>query len=418
MKISQNGNEYRLVNGGTSIMDELPPKVYTIKFHPMRGMWLEERSPLTVGVLKVYGNTPKRVDKVFRTFDLRNRNLGILLSGEKGMGKSIFMRYLANEAINRGMPVIIINDSLPGLTDFISNIEQKCVVLFDEFEKVFLKGSDGNFNDEPRDGRLGDDCCSGGEQKQFLSLFDGMDVGKKLFVVAVNNTHNISSFFLNRPGRFYYHFEFDFLTEDETKEYAMDNITIDKSLVDKLVLLSRFHDISYDILAAIVTELNNGYTLKDTLDDLNINISSGYKLYDVELVVDGVTLKGRYWFGEQPDDGWSTVWLRIDGGEYNHLKVCFDENDVKLDERGRTMFISAEDIKSLEFYEPFGRFTRKTIPVFMNIGAKNGECVSNHPSDCDCTKAKDDIKYIPVTIDRLILRPHEFSFNNSLSCLM
>ena len=406
MKISNNGIEYRIINGGTSIMDKLPPKTYTIKFHPQVGTWIEEREPLTVGGFKIYGNTPNRVNKIFRTFGLRNRNLGILLSGEKGMGKSVLMRHLASEAISRGLPVIVIDEKIPGLSGFISKIEQECVVLFDEFEKVFMRGS-GCDDSDVRDGI---DC--GGEQKQFLSLFDGMDAGKKLFVVAINETRNISSFFLNRPGRFYYHFDFDFLTETETKEYALDNIKGDKSVVEKLMLISRFHNLSYDILAAIITELNNGYGLKETLDDLNIDISGNSKYYDIEMVVDGMTLKGSYWFGSQRGD--STIeYLSVNGGSgAGVICVVFDEDDVMLDQQTGTMYIPNTEIKSISFERPFGRFTYDTPPIFTNIGATTssipaiGNNLNNNPNA------------IPVAIDKLILRPHNFEFTNGLEYLL
>lgn len=404
MKISNNGIEYRIINGGTSIMDSLPPKTYTIKFHPQVGTWLEEREPLAVGGFKIYGNTPNRVKKIFRTFGLRNRNLGILLSGEKGMGKSVLMRHLATEAIAKGMPVIVVDAQIPGLSAFISKIEQECVVLFDEFEKVFMKGS----GCDDSDARDGIDC--GGEQKQFLSLFDGMDAGKKLFVVAINDTRNISSFFLNRPGRFYYHFDFDFLTEAETKEYGLDNIKGDKSVVEKLMLISRFHNLSYDILAAIVTELNNGYGLKETLDDLNIDISRHSKYYDLEMVIDGITLKGSYWFGSQREEC-MTEYLSVNSG--GGIYVSFDEDEIMLDQQTGTMYIPNTKIKSISFERPFGRFTYDTPPVFTNVGSS----ISSIPSIGNKLN-KNNPNAIPVAIDKLILRPHNFEFTNGLEYLL
>ena len=39
-----------------------------------------------------------------------------------------------------------------------------------------------------------------------LSLFDGLDNGKKLFVITCNEVERLNAYLLNRPGRFHYHF--------------------------------------------------------------------------------------------------------------------------------------------------------------------------------------------------------------------
>ena len=46
---------------------------------------------------KVYGIHPKKADKVFKAFTKFERNLGVILSGDKGIGKSLFARILASD---------------------------------------------------------------------------------------------------------------------------------------------------------------------------------------------------------------------------------------------------------------------------------------------------------------------------------
>lgn len=376
MQVTNNGINYRIIDNGTKFLDKLPPKVYSIHFNPMTGYWLSERSDITVGGFKIYGNTPKRVEKVFRTFGLRSRNLGILLSGEKGMGKSVFMRCMSEESVKRGFPVIVVSENVPGISDFISSIEQECVVLFDEFEKIF-----------PREGDLDDNEHS--SQSQFLSLFDGMDSGKKLFVIAINDTYRISEYFINRPGRFYYHFCFDYLDENDVREYCADMLNgNDRKTVDKICVLAKFHDVNYDILSSIVTELNNGYGLKETVNDLNIDVDETSKFYDFEMVVDGHVLRGSKFISDKSERNDMYVGLREIGAVRTCVDVYFNVDDEKYDDSHGCLYIPIEKIRKVEVDNPFGKYTVDDIG--KNVKEESG---------------------------RLVIKPHEFENSGVLDYL-
>lgn len=366
MQLSNNGIDYRIVNGGTKIIDNLPAKVYEVNFSQFAGMWLSERKELSVGNFHIYGKTPYRIEKIFKTFDNRDKNLGILLSGEKGMGKSVFMRSISVEAIKRGLPVIVVDSPLPGIADFISKIDQECVVLFDEFEKKFLCDGD----------RDGDEQ---GAQTQFLSLFDGTDNGKKLFAVAINNTHKLSEFFINRPGRFYYHFKFTHMSDDEVREFAKDNLKPEHhDAIEKLVLLSRFHDVTYDILTAIVNELNNGYSLKESVTDLNIEIGTERRYYDATAVVEGVTLSNSIFIDFENDD------------EMFYLKT---------DARGKSIKVSC-DLTKATYNKEDDSFTIDGDAV--NWACMNGNLGKYKNGDT-------------VTIDKITFTSHKYENRDMLS---
>lgn len=71
--------------------DILPTGVYEIKNMPMHGTILELRDNVDSSVPdKIYGRIPEMVKKTFRAFLRRGRSTGVLLSGERGMGKSMF----------------------------------------------------------------------------------------------------------------------------------------------------------------------------------------------------------------------------------------------------------------------------------------------------------------------------------------
>ena len=76
---------------------------------------------------------------------------------------------------------------------------------------------------------------------------------------------------INRPGRFHFHFRFEYPTADEVRNYLTDKI--DKkyfSEINKVVSFSRKIKLNYDCLSAIALELNEGEKFEETIKDLNI----------------------------------------------------------------------------------------------------------------------------------------------------
>ena len=260
--VEQDKNIYMPIYGEVAVLNELPAKVYTIKSNPMQGLYLEVYcDKFDINEEKLYGDAPKKIDKIIRTYGLTNRNTGVIMSGEKGLGKTLCSKVLCNKMVDMDYPVILCDKPFSGVADFLHKIEQECVVLFDEFEKHFnLRDREGDDNDKP--------------QEQFLSLFDGIDTGKKLFIVTCNNTYRLNDFFLNRPGRFHYHIEFKYPTAEEVKEDMEDNC-VDTDEIKSIMSFARFCPLNFDSLRAIAFEIHNGYTFKEAILDLNIIMSHG-----------------------------------------------------------------------------------------------------------------------------------------------
>lgn len=257
MNIVNAGSRYQVYGEDVQTFKELPIATYSIGYHQQMGFWLVKHNDLEVNEERIYGSHSRKVDKVFNSFKLSERNFGIILSGKKGIGKSLFARMIAEKAIENDLPVIIVDTAIPGISDFLSSIEQEVVIIFDEFEKTFGKSGKDDSNDP---------------QIEMLSLFDGIDNGKKLFVITCNRVYDLNEFLVNRPGRFHYHFEIGCPTSEEVRDYLKDKLGNGyQEDIEKVVKLAQMSDITYDCLRAIAFDLRQGYPLEETLLDLNIN---------------------------------------------------------------------------------------------------------------------------------------------------
>ena len=262
MKAIQTGTIYRVYDDSMQTHNQLPAQVYLACFDPQSGPFLKKYSDLEVSE-KIYGVHLEKVDKVLNSFKAFTRNLGVILSGDKGIGKSLFSKLLSIKAIENGFPLIIVNSYFQGIGEYLAEIDQEVVVLFDEFDKTFELSE--------RSGR-DDNAERRSPQTEMLTLFDGVAQGKKLFVVTCNDINALSKFIVNRPGRFHYHFRFEYPTAAEVEEYLMDSLKTDKAKeeIKNVTAFAQKTKLNYDCLRSIAFELNLGLTFKEAIQDLNI----------------------------------------------------------------------------------------------------------------------------------------------------
>lgn len=71
-----------------TILKNLPAKIYTINVGPQGQMFLKEHN-FIFNNRKIYGDLNNKVQRIFKTYESRDKNLGVLLSGLKGTGKSL-----------------------------------------------------------------------------------------------------------------------------------------------------------------------------------------------------------------------------------------------------------------------------------------------------------------------------------------
>lgn len=257
MKVIQNGFRFNIYDNSMINYDFLPPQAYQLEYSREEGIYLRKHPNIEINE-KVYGVHTEKVNKILNSFKNFKRNLGVILSGDKGIGKSLFSKMLSIEAIKLGYPLIIISNYAPGISDFLNSIDQEVVVLFDEFDKMFPEDSQNS------------------TQNSLLSLFDGLSSGKKLFIITCNYLNKLNEFLVNRPGRFHYHIRFEYPSSNDIFEYLNDNILDPyKEEINNIIAFSKMVQLNFDCLRSIVFEINQGLTLSEALKDLNImNLNS------------------------------------------------------------------------------------------------------------------------------------------------
>ena len=279
MKVISTGSKFDIYPDDLKSYDYLPPSYYVVRYSDKGGFWMEKYSEFAITDAKVYGIHYQKVDKVMNSFRLFERNLGVILSGDKGIGKSLFARLLGKKAVSEGMPVIIIDKYVEDVDTFIDQINQEVMLVFDEFDKTFAgKGRD----EDP--------------QVTMLSLFDGVSPGKKLFVITCNDLHNLNGFMVNRPGRFHYHFRFDYPEASDVREYLTDALKEEvKGEIEDVIAFSNRVGLNYDCLRAIAFELNQGLSFSEAIKDVNI-VNVDKEAYRLKVVFEdgSVYVNGKF----------------------------------------------------------------------------------------------------------------------------
>jgi hypothetical protein len=275
----QTGSSIRVYDSTVSTHTTLPVGTYRTRFNPREGFSLQRMDDLYVGDETIYGGRDAKVEKVFASYERTDRSLGVMLSGDKGQGKSLFVRMVAERAIEEEIPVVLVTEDADGLAEFLDTLDE-CLIIFDEFEKTFPMGS----KRDASDGR--------NRQHQFLGLFDGISMVKRMYCLTVNGVDDVSTYIVNRPGRFHYHIRFDYLKPADVREYLTDNAPdASPEEIENAALFSRRVKLNYDHLRSIAFELNHGDAkFAEVIADLNIKAVEP-STYRVEAAFDnGVVL--------------------------------------------------------------------------------------------------------------------------------
>lgn len=360
MRIIRSGTKYSIYDNSIETFDQLPVATYAVGYNQNEGCFLIQRSNIEV-TEKTYGVHNQKVQKVMNSFAGFERSLGVILSGDKGIGKSLFAKQLCENAVQIGYPVVIIDAYLPGIGRFVESIQQECVILFDEFDKTFRNTRDDN------------------DQARLLSLFDGTAGGKKLYIVTCNELYGLNDYIVNRPGRFHYHFRFEYPTATDITEYLKDKLKSEYyGEINAVVAFAQKVSLNYDCLRAIAFELNLGISFKEAANDLNI-LNVNREEYNIVLHFENGTKlhQWRYRVNLFDNDGsynWATLY---DEGGRDVVDLRFDKSMVMYDVARHATVIPADGLK-LDFSDydestaskPYMNL-KPAYLVFTKCGTKN-----------------------------------------------
>lgn len=249
----KNGSAIKVMNEEMLVvMDELPVATYCVCFDDQTGQfYLDVIDDFTLPD-RIYGSNTPYAERILNTFESRSGSTGAHLDGIKGSGKTLLSKQISVEAQKRGYPVIVVNSPFAGevFNRFIQSINTECVILFDEFEKVFEKNE---------------------LQNAVLTLFDGVYNSKKLFILTTNEADKVSRYMRNRPGRMFYALSFDSLDQSFIQEYLEENLDNKDHIEAFLRYTGIYTFFNFDMLQAVVEEMNRyGESLRDVLEFMNI----------------------------------------------------------------------------------------------------------------------------------------------------
>lgn len=240
----------------------IPVGVYVVDYNPMAGGFFLRRQEDMTLPSKLYGTVEPRARKVLNTFNSRTgKNTGVLLSGNKGSGKTLLSRTICALALTEEKPVLLIEEAYMGteFNQFMNSITQPIVVFIDEFEK--------KYNDHDK-------------QNGLLSLLDGTGVNNKLFIMTTNDGA-VSEFLLSRPSRLFYHWRYVKLEEEVMLGYCEDTL-VNKDFLPKIrVLWGISTDMSFDVLQSVVEELNRypDASFVDLILDMNVTLGEATRMH-------------------------------------------------------------------------------------------------------------------------------------------
>lgn len=265
---STNGSRVGVIKMNPDTVNEkLQPRIYSVGFCEMSGFYLNIiKDKFTVPDV-IFGDHKKRAEKVINTYNSRNNSTGVLLTGNKGSGKSMLTELISNIGIDNGLPVVMVTEEYTGdnFITFINDIGE-CILLFDEFAKVYEE-----------------------EQQTLLSLLDGTMSGRRLILFTENRCSDINEFMLNRPGRIFYHFKYNKLGEDFIAEFCKYH-NVEEIIEDLKYIRSTALEFSVDVLLSIVEEYKRyGGKVGDIVTDMNIDVGNVNK---TKLYIEKIERKG------------------------------------------------------------------------------------------------------------------------------
>jgi hypothetical protein len=288
-----------LENMSGRTIESIPKGNWLVKYDDQRGIFfLEETNTFKLPDI-IYGDCQKYVDRYLNSYNEWDGNLGVLLSGLKGTGKSLLAKKIC---IDSDLPVIMIPHPYTGadFLSFLSKISQDCIIFLDEFEKIYQKEE---------------------HQNALLSILDGTFNSKFLFLLTINEQYRMTQYMMNRPSRIHYYKAYGGMEDDIILEICKDLLDDPNKIEDTLTVCTYLGEISMDILISLIKEINL-YPEQTPMEVVEyMNLSPSNLTYSVDLMRNGILIKKDMYVYSSP---------------LNTNKIClewFGENIETMDDK-------------------------------------------------------------------------------------
>ena len=301
MSVIQSGTKYSFANI-TDTFTTLPKGNYLLKFDPREGFFLEKKDAFILPQ-KIYGDQSiiKRWLTSWKTNS--SKNLGILLAGVKGSGKTITAQKFCMDS---ELPVIIINEVFHG-SDFIDFITSpklgECIIFLDEFEKMYAKQE---------------------HQQELLSIMDGNYSTRLIFLLTVNEDR-LNDYLVNRLNRIKYCKTYYDLDVD-TINSVIDDILVNKDHAESIhSFFEKVNLRTFDLLVNLIKEMN--LFNEDALEcGSHLNLKPHNKTYEVFEIFNG---KEYPCYSSSFFPG--LEWLEVERKSLEYLPLPDDKNIKSID---------------------------------------------------------------------------------------
>lgn len=239
-----NANEATYFEGDLiKTVEQLPAGVWGIGYRSMTNApFFYKMEDYKTSHGKIYGKVQTIAKHVIDAFDTeKDKNIGALFSGAKGLGKSLTIRLIV-EHYMKTRPVIIVDRYTNILSSVLSDLKD-CVIILDEFEKMFKNNNDEGMT----------------PQESLLSVLDGTkSISHNLYLLSVNDVFKLDDNLISRPGRIRYHFKYENISDDVIREFCNDNLIKERAgdIDDVIDAVKSCKVESLDIVQSIVNEMN------------------------------------------------------------------------------------------------------------------------------------------------------------------
>ena len=236
------GITYTPTEGNFSALPVLDEGIYRIVQDPINGsLFLVRIADNFHFGFKLYGIDDVLVKHVIDTYQKQptKRNIGVLLNGAKGTGKTVTAKVMANKL---GLPVILCDRPYPGLSNFLASINHDCIFFFDEFEKSFrMRDDDGDNTGE-----------------SLLTIMDGVYNADHCHIfILTTNELRINDNLISRPSRIRYLKSFGEVIDKKILEEFVDDALEDSSRKEEIMdFVDTLTMATIDIVKSIVEEVN------------------------------------------------------------------------------------------------------------------------------------------------------------------